>query len=148
MKQKLEQHKPVLMPSIDPKQYDNVVFPPDIAAFKKRLEDQYFTPHKLTAPGYVLKPLVEAITADQMSKSSLLERARQNAEMHYLASWARGVIKVKTKESKPMSAATKERLRKAAETKRKEKQAQKELVKKQTQSNKKIDKQLKPKKNI
>ena len=124
-RRKIEQHRPVAnFPVIDPRQFDNVTFPPDIAEFRKKIEDQYLTPHHLSTPGPVLQCLFLASTADGQQRSSLLEKARQKAEVHYLASWAKGDIKVKDPDIKPMPEEVKAELKEIKLQRKMEKQLQ------------------------
>jgi hypothetical protein len=87
------------------------------------LYEKYLKPHGLDIPGYMLKPLVEAINATASERVILLEKARQKAELHYLGSWARGLIKVRTKNHKPMSEDTKQYLKELNEARREERKA-------------------------
>src|SRR5271166_1227437 len=130
-KRKLTQrYPPSNFPSIDLKQFDGVIFPPEIAAFKKKLEEQYFEPHKLTAPGYFLKTLVDAIPADPAGRRRFFEEAQQQAELHFLASWSKGLIKVKDEDTKPMPEEVKIELKEIKLARKIEKEKTKELDKK------------------
>lgn len=122
-KRHIEQHRPVAdFPTANPKEFENVILSPDVAAFKQKIEQQYFTPYNLSTPGHVLKCLVMAHNASGPEKSEFLEKARQKAEVHFLASWAKGHIKVKDEDAKPMSEQTKVELREIKLQRKMEKQ--------------------------
>jgi hypothetical protein len=83
----------------------------ELKEFRDKLFDEYFTPFKLTAPGYVIKKLddINKLTdGDQIAKAR--EKARQSAEVHYLVN--RPVA------SEPMPENVKEQLREISNSKK------------------------------
>lgn len=126
----IEQHRPQLdFPVTSVEDFKNVVLTPDIAEFKLKLEEKYFNEYKLAMPGYVLKALVKAMSADISEKTLLLEKARQSAELHYLASWSKGDIKIKDAEAKPMPEEVKQELKEIKIAKKAIKDKEIELIK-------------------
>lgn len=102
--------------------------PPELEQFKSKYYDQYLKPHGLEIPGYAIRPLEEAIDADETSRIALIERARQKFEICYLAAWSKGAIKIEA--TKPMPEEVKRELREINEQRREERRALKERINK------------------
>lgn len=128
-----QSHAKALFPTTDPKQFEGRTLPPEIEIVKQRLMDEYLTPHKLEMPAYVLKALFQAAEAEGAEKSELLEKARQKAETHYLAAWARGEIKQKDENAPPMPEEVKELLKQKNAERREREKAEREADRKRAE---------------
>lgn len=116
-----QSHQQALFPSINIKDLLTVELSADVAAAKRLVEDEFLTPHKIDMPAYVLKQYVLATqTTDMAVRAEHIKKAREKAEVCYLAKWARGEIKVKDENAEPMPEEVKAQLRELNEKKRTE----------------------------
>src|ERR1700761_8076638 len=99
-------------PSVtDLSEFADVTLSEDVDSFRYELYKKYMEPYQMELPPHVMKQLYKASLAQSsQEKADLLEKARQKAEVHYLALWSKGKIKNDTT-AKPMPDDIKQKLR-------------------------------------